>query len=75
MFITTILFPQSQSLALRKPWNDKSSNADSKKYIQYFKYMLSFWKNVLSNVWLGFFGADVILAHAKAWELVLWKLL
>ena len=35
--------------------------------------MLSFWKNVLSNVCLGFFGADAILANAKAWDLVLWK--
>ena len=64
-------FPLSQSLAFRKEWNDKSSNADSKKYIQCFKFMLSFKKNVLSNVCLGFFGADAILAHAKAWDLVL----
>ena len=28
------------------------------------------WKNVLSNVCLGFFGADAILAHTKAWDLV-----
>ena len=35
--------------------------------------MLSFWKNMLSNVYLGFFGADAILANAKAWDLVLWK--
>ena len=28
-------------------------------------------KNVLSNVCLGFFSADTILAHAKAWDLVL----
>ena len=28
--------------------------------------MLSFWKNVLSNVCLGFFGADTILANAKS---------
>ena len=26
-----------------------------------------------SNVCLGFFGVDTILAHAKAWDLVLWK--
>ena len=32
--------------------------------------MLSFWKNMLSNVCLGFFGADAILAQAKAWDLV-----
>ena len=32
------------------------------------------WKNVLSNVCLGFFGADAILAHAKDWDLVLWKM-
>ena len=31
------------------------------------------WKNMLSNVCLGFFGADAILEHAKAWDLVLWK--
>ena len=35
--------------------------------------MLSFWKNVLSNVCLGLFGADAIFANAKAWDLVLWK--
>ena len=35
--------------------------------------MLSFWKNVLCNICLGFFGADAILANAKAWDLVLWK--
>ena len=35
--------------------------------------MLSFWKNVFSNVCLGFFGADAILANAKVWDLVLWK--
>ena len=35
--------------------------------------MLSFWKNMLSNVCLSFFGVDAILAHAKAWDLVLWK--
>ena len=29
-----------------------------------------FEKNMLSNVCLGFFGADAILAHAKAWDLV-----
>ena len=32
--------------------------------------MLSFKKNVHSNVCLGFFGTDTILAHAKAWDLV-----
>ena len=36
--------------------------------------MLSFWKKrAVSNVCLGFFGPDAILAHAKAWDLVLWK--
>ena len=35
--------------------------------------MLSFKKSVQSNVCLGFFGADIILAHAKAWDLVVWK--
>ena len=30
------------------------------------------WKNVFSNACLGFFGADAILGHAKAWDLVLW---
>ena len=30
-------------------------------------------KNVHSNVCLGFLGVDTILAHAKAWDLVLWK--
>ena len=61
---------KSQSLAFRKEWNDKSSNADSKKYIQCFKFKFSFWKNVLRNVCFGFFGADAILEHAKAWDLV-----
>ena len=42
-----------------------------KKNIQCFKFMLSFKKNVLSNVCLGFFGTDAILAYAKAWDLVL----
>ena len=46
---------KSQLLALRKEWNDKSSNADSKKYIQCFKFKLSYWKNVLSNVCLCIF--------------------
>ena len=48
-------------------------DADFKKYIQCFKFKLSFWKNVLRNVCLGFFAADAILAHVKAWGLVLWK--
>ena len=30
-----------------------------------------FEKNMLGNVTLSFFGMDVILAHAKAWDLVL----
>ena len=30
-----------------------------------------FEKNVLSNVCLGFFGSDTILAHAKDWDRVL----
>ena len=30
-----------------------------------------FEKNMLSNVCLGFFGADAILLNAKAWDLVL----
>ena len=62
---------KSQSLAFRKERNDKSSNADSKKYIQCFKFMLSFKKRPqLSNVRLCFFRAEVILAHAKTWDLV-----
>ena len=44
-----------------------------KKCIQCFKLKFSFRKNVLSNVCLGFFGADAILEHTKAWDLVLWK--
>ena len=32
-----------------------------------------FEKNVLSNVCLGFFGSDTILAHAKDWDRVLWN--
>ena len=28
---------------------------------------------MLSNVCLGFFGADAILANVKGWDLVLWK--
>ena len=32
------------------------------------------WKKVLSNVCLGCFGADAILAHAEAWDLALWKM-
>ena len=31
-------------------------------------------KNVLSKVYLGFFGVAAILTHAKAWDLVLWKM-
>ena len=39
-----------------------------KKYIKYLKFMLPFKKRAqLSNVCLCFFGAEVILAHAKAW--------
>ena len=38
-----------------------------KKYIQCFKFMLSFKKRAqLSNVCLCFFGTEVILAQAKA---------
>ena len=33
-------------------------------------YIVFYEKNVLSNVCFGFFGADAILAHAKAWDLV-----
>ena len=72
MFITTVIFLKSQSLAFRKKWNDNLQMLIT-KYIQCFKFMLSFWKNVLGNVCLGFFGADAILEHAKAWDLVLWK--
>ena len=64
MFITTVRFLKI-SITGFKCW--------FKKYIQRFKFMLAFWKNVLSNVCLGFFGADAILANAKAWGLVLWK--
>ena len=44
--LNRFFFPlKSQSLAFRKEWNDKSSNADSKKkFTQCFKFMLSFWK-------------------------------
>ena len=35
---------KSQTLVFRKVWNDKSSNADSNKYIQCLKFMLSFKK-------------------------------
>ena len=31
------------------------------------------WKNMLCNVCLGFFGADVILSHAKVWDLAIRK--
>ena len=64
---------KSQSLAFRKEWNDKSSNADSKTNT--FNVLSSCCpiKNMLSNVCLGFFGTNAILAHAKAWDLVLWK--
>ena len=48
-------------------------DADLKKYIQCFKFKFSFWKIMLSNVCLSFFAADAILAHAKEWDLVLWK--
>ena len=70
-FLQPFFSSKSQSLAFRKEWNDKSSNVDSIKYIHCFKFMLFFWKNVLSNACLSFFGEDVILAHA--WDLVLWK--
>ena len=40
---------KSQSLTFRKEWNDKSSNADSNKYVQCFsKFMLSFKKKTCS---------------------------
>ena len=37
-------FPQNLNHWLLEGWNDKSSNADSKKYIQCFKFMLSLKK-------------------------------
>ena len=72
MSITTVLFLKSQSLAFRKERNDKSLMLIPKKYIQYFKFTLSFKNRAqLSNVCLYFFGAEVILALAKAWDLIL----
>ena len=65
MFITTVLFLKISITGFYK------SDADSKKYIQCFKFMFSFKKNVLSNVCLAFFGIRAILAHMKAWGLVL----
>ena len=64
---------KSQSLAFRKEWNDKSSNADSKNTFNVLSSCCPFEKNVLSNIYVGFFGADAILANTKAWDLVLWK--
>ena len=54
---------KSQSLAFRNEWNDKSSNVESIKCIQSFKFML-----MCSAI-----SASVSLAHTKAWDLVLWK--
>ena len=56
-------FPLSQSLAFRKEWNDKSSNADSKKYIQCFKFML-FLKKTCSAM-----SASVSLARTPFWHI------
>ena len=64
---------KSQSLAFRKEWNNKSSNADlKKKYIQCFKFKLSFWKKVLSNVCLGnliFAGSFYYFKPVSCWIL------
>ena len=67
MFITTILFLKNLNLWLL----EKSEMINLQMLIQ--KNTFSSWKNVLSNVCLSFFGADAILAHAKAWDLVLCK--
>ena len=40
---------KSQSLAFRKELNDKSSNVDSIKCIQCFKFMLFFWKKTCAQ--------------------------
>ena len=48
-----------------------NSNADSKKYIQCFKFMLS--TRSAMPACLDFFGTDTILAYAKDWDLVLGK--
>ena len=64
---------KSQSLALRKEWNDKSSNADSKNTFNVLSSCCPFEKTCSAMSALVFFGADAILANAKAWDLVLWK--
>ena len=70
MFITTVLFLRiSTTSFLEKSEMISLQMLIHKKYIPCFKFMLSFKKCVLSNVCLGFFGADAILAHAKAWNL------
>ena len=73
MFITTVLFLNLNHWLLEKSEMLNLQMLTQKKYIQCFKFMLSFWKNMLSNVHLHFFGVDAILAHAKAWDLLLWK--
>ena len=77
MHILCLLQPffssRSQSLAFRKEWNDKSSNADSKNAFIVLSSCCPFEKTCSAMSALVFFGADAILANVKAWDLVLWK--
>ena len=63
-------FPQNLNLWLleKSEIRNLQLNADSQKNTFHVLSSSSpFEKNVLSNVCLGFFGADAILEHAKAW--------
>ena len=50
-------------------------NADSKNTFTVLSSCRPVKKNLLSNVFLSFFGMDAILAHAQAWDPVMWKCL
>ena len=60
-------FPQNRNhwLLEKSEMINLDLDADLKKYIQCFKFKLSFWKNVFNNVCLGFFAADAILHMRK----------
>ena len=70
MFITTILFLNLNHWLLEKSEVINLQMMIQKSTFNVLSSCCPFEKNMLSNVCLGFFGVDAILAHAKAWDLV-----
>ena len=71
MFITSILFLNLNHWLLEKSEMINLQMLIKKNTLNVLSSCCPFEKKMLSNVCLGFFGADAILAHAKAWDLVL----